>query len=345
MNLEGKLRLLCEAVGVSGDEGAACRRAAEMLREYTDDVRVDGNLSVLANVYDAGEDKPKLLLDAHIDEIGMIVTHIEDGGFVKVSGLGTDARLMLAQEVVLHGEKDIPGVILAKAPHLTKPEERKKVPETKELWIDTGYQKEELEKILMPGDRVTMKGGFTKLQGDFVSSKALDDRSCVACILAALEELKGEELPVSLTVAFSSQEEVGCRGAVTAAYQANADMAIALDVGFGMSPGVEKRDCGELGKGPQIGFAPALDRHISKKLVELAKAENIPFQYDVMGSGTGTNADGISVSRGGVRTGLISLPLRYMHMPIEVVRLCDIEAVGRLLAAFIRQADQVGRDF
>ena len=108
MNLEGKLRLLCEAVGVSGDEGAACRRAAEMLREYTDDVRVDGNLSVLANVYDAGEDKPKLLLDAHIDEIGMIVTHIEDGGFVKVSGLGTDARLMLAQEVVLHGERISP---------------------------------------------------------------------------------------------------------------------------------------------------------------------------------------------------------------------------------------------
>jgi len=335
MNLCEKLQLLCEATGVSGDEGAACRVAERLLKEYTGDVRVDRNQNVIANVYDAGPDKPRLLLDAHIDEIGLLVTHIEEGGFVHVEGIGVDRRLLLAQEVILHGEREIPGVILAKAPHLTTSEEREQVPEVKDLLIDTGYEKEELEKILAPGDRVTLKSRFTRLQGDHVSSKALDDRGCVACILAALEELKGKELPVSLTVLFSSQEEVGCRGAMTGAYAIDADMAIAVDVSFAMTPDADKNRCGQLGEGPMVGISPILDRGIWQRLIRLAQEQDIPFQREVMSGSTGTNADCIATSRGGVRTGLVSLPQRYMHTPIEVVRLCDIEAVGRLLAAFV----------
>ena len=152
---------------------------------------------------------------------------------------------------------------------------------------------------------------------------------------SALEELKGRELPVSLAVAFTSQEEVGGVGAVNSAYTLHPAMAIAVDVSFALTPDADPLKCGKLGEGPMVGISPILDRRIWKKLIALAEAQSIPFQREVMGGGsTGTNADGIALSRGGVRTGLISLPQRYMHTPIEVVRLCDIEAVGKLLAAY-----------
>lgn len=336
MTLEEKLRLLCEATGVSGDEAAACEAAAELLREYTDKVTITPDNSVHAIVYEAGEDKPTLLFDAHIDEIGMVVTHIDDDGFVRVGSVGgMDRRLLLAQEVVLHGTEKLPGVVLTRAPHLQSPEEHDKVPEVKDIIIDTGIPGDELKEILSLGDRATLKSRFTRLQGDHISSKALDDRGCCACILSALEELKGKELPVNLAVCFTSQEETGGVGAANSAYTLHPDMAIAVDVSFAMTPDADKLKCGELGKGAMIGIAPSLDRKIWKKLQNLAKEQEIPSQNEVMGGGhTGTNADSILTERGGIRTGLISLPLRYMHTPIEVARLCDIEAVGKLLAAY-----------
>ncbi|MDD6033961.1 MAG: GNAT family N-acetyltransferase [Oscillospiraceae bacterium] len=336
MTLEEKLRLLCEATGVAGEEGAAAETAASLLRAYTSDITITPDHSVIAKIYDAGEGKPLLMLDAHIDEIGMTVTHIDEDGFVRVASTGgIDRRLVLAQEVILHGEREIPGVVLTRAPHLQSADERTKVPEIKDIILDTGIPGEELQQILSLGDRVTIKSRFTRLQGDHISSKALDDRGCIACILCALEELKGRELPVSLAVAFTSQEEVGGVGAVNSAYTLHPDMAIAVDVSFALTPDADPLKCGKLGEGPMVGISPILDRRIWKKLIALAEAQSIPFQREVMGGGhTGTNADGIALSRGGVRTGLISLPQRYMHTPIEVVRLCDIEAVGKLLAAY-----------
>lgn len=335
MTLEEKLRLLCEATGVSGDEGAAAKVAADLLREYTDNVTITPDNSVTALVYDAGEDKPLLMLDAHIDEIGMIVTHIDDDGFVRVGSVGgMDRRLLLAQEVVLHGTEEIPGVVLTRAPHLQSPEEHDKVPEVKDIIIDTGIPGDELKEILCLGDRATLKSRFVRLQGDHVSSKAMDDRSCAVCIFAALDELKGKELPVNLAVSFTSQEEITGTGATNTAYTLHPDVAIAVDVTNAMTPDSDKLKCSELGKGAAIGIAPALDRKIWKKLIALAKENDIPYQHEVMGGHTATNADLIVTVRGGVRTGLISLPLRYMHTPIEVARLCDIEAIGKLLAAY-----------
>jgi len=335
MTLEEKLRLLCEATGVTGDEGAASEVAADLLREYTDKVTITPDNSVHAIVYEAGEDKPTLLFDAHIDEIGMIVTHIDDDGFVRVGSVGgMDRRLLLAQEVVLHGTEEIPGVVLTRAPHLQSPEEHDKVPEVKDIIIDTGIPGDELKEILCLGDRATLKSRFVRLQGDHVSSKAMDDRSCAVCIFAALDELKGKELPVNLAVSFTSQEEITGTGATNTAYTLHPDVAIAVDVTNAMTPDSDKLKCSELGKGAAIGIAPALDRKIWKKLIALAKEHDIPYQHEVMGGHTATNADLIVTVRGGVRTGLISLPLRYMHTPIEVARLCDIEAIGKLLAAY-----------
>ena len=337
MNLYEQLSLLCGAAGVSGEEGDACEAAARLLRDYTDQITITPGHSVIAKVYDAGPDKPHVMLDAHIDEIGMVVTHIEDSGLIQVASVGgVDRRLLPAQEVTVHGKKPLSGVILVKSPHLLTEEERTKVPEMDEVVIDTGYTKEELEELVTPGDRITFRGKLTRLQGGHVTSRALDDRACMACILQALELTKGKALPCSLSVVFSAQEEVGGVGAITSTYDVHPDLAIAVDVSFALTPDADPRRCGKLGEGPMIGISPILDREIWTRLQALAKAENIPSQNEVMGGGhTGTNADGITLSRGGVRTGLISLPLRYMHTPAEVVRLSDMEAIGRLLAAWL----------
>ncbi|MEG2597483.1 MAG: M42 family peptidase, partial [Oscillospiraceae bacterium] len=273
----------------------------------------------------------------HIDEIGMIVTYITDEGFLKVAPCGgMDMRLLLAQEVVIHGNRPISGIVCTKPPHLTSEEETKKVPQIDEISIDTGYKKAELESLVSLGDRVTLKSNFTEMLNGKIISKSLDDRACMVCILYALEQLKGKALDCSLTVVFSAQEETGGAGAAISSYKVNPDVAIAVDVSFAHTADADEKKCGKMGKGPMIGMAPMLNRLLSNELLILAKERNIPYQIEVItGRTTGTNADEISISRGGVKTGVLSLPLKYMHMPIEMIALSDVENVGRLLAEYL----------
>ncbi len=330
------LRRLCEADGVSGEENAASEAAAELLRAYTDDVAVDAFGSVAANLHDAGEGAPRLLLDAHIDQIGMIVTHITEEGFVRVAPCGgVDRRLLLAQEVVIHGSRPVPGIVGTKPPHLTSGDEAKKVVDIEEIAIDTGYSREELLKWVAPGDRVTYVSAFTQLENGRVTSRSLDDRAGVAAILHALELLKDKPLGCSLTVVFSSQEETGGLGAATTAFRVKPDAAIAVDVSFALTADADEVKCGKMGSGPMIGVSPILNRGMFDELVSLSKGQRIPWQVEVMGGRTSTNADQISVAAGGVRTALLSIPLKYMHTPVEVVQLSDVEAVGNLIAQYI----------
>lgn len=337
MNLKEKLRKLCESYGVSGEEGETAQIAAEMLREYTDDVVIDDCHNVIANIYDAGENVPRVMLDAHLDEIGMVVTYITDEGFLKVAPCGgVDMRLLLAQEVVIHGRKKLTGIVGSKPPHLTGEEERKQVPKMDDISIDTGYSKEDLEKLVSLGDRVTLKGEFTELRNGRVSSKSLDDRACVGAILYALELLKGQKLGCSLTVVFSSQEEVGGTGAAVAAYKVNPDAAIVVDVSFAHTADADEKKCGKMGKGPMIGMAPSLNRGMADEMIALSKEKGYPYQIEVIqGRTTGTNADEVTITRGGVRTEVVSVPLRYMHTPIEVVEMADVEATGKLIADYL----------
>lgn len=337
MELKEKLKRLCESYGVSGEERETAQIAAEMLREYTNDVVIDDCHNVIANVYDAGEKAPRVMLDAHLDEIGMIVTYITDGGFLKVAPCGgLDKRLLLAQEVVIHGKEKIAGIIGTKPPHLTAEDERKKVPKIDDISIDTGYSKEELQKIVSLGDRVTIKGEFTELKNGRVSSKSLDDRACIASILHALELLKGQKLDCSLTAVFSSQEEVGGTGAAVATYNVNPDAAIVVDVSFAHTADADEKKCGKMGKGPMIGIAPSLNRAMADEMIALSKEKEYPYQIEVIqGRTTGTNADEVTITRGGVRTCVVSVPLRYMHTPVEVVEMADVEAVGRLIADYL----------
>jgi endoglucanase len=190
-------------------------------------------------------------------------------------------------------------------------------------------------KIVSPGDRITFNGGFSKLLGNRVASPSVDDRAGVAAILRCLEMLEGKELNCRLSVMFSVQEETGGSGAQTAAFSAQADEAIAVDVSFASAPDVSSEKYASLGGGAMIGYAPSLDYAMSKKLKDIAERENIPYQCEVMGGKTGTDCDEIQVAGKGVKTSLISVPLRNMHTAIEVCDLADIESTARLMAEYI----------
>jgi endoglucanase len=220
--------------------------------------------------------------------------------------------------------------------------EKKKNPKVDEVSIDIGYSKEEAEKRVFPGDRVTLLAPARELLNGITSGRALDDRAGCVSLVKALEYLEGRQLNCGLSVLFSTLEEVGGMGAKTAAYRAAPTHAIAVDVSFAHTPDAAKEKCGILGKGPMVGFAPILSREMSRELVNLAEKNRIPFQREVMGGRTGTNADDIAIARAGVLTGLVSIPQKYMHTPIEAVAVEDVENTGKLLAAYILSLSERG---
>jgi endoglucanase len=285
---------------------------------------------------DKDNGKPTVMLEAHIDEIGFIVTYIDDDGFLKVGRCGgTDRRLYAAQTVTIHTENgDIKGVICTLPPHVQS--DSSEAMKTEDIAIDIGCEnREEAEKLVSQGDRITIDNKLAKLLGTRVTAKAIDDRAGVAAVLCALELLKGKETAYNIEVLFASQEEVGERGAQIGAFNSSADIALVTDVSFAYTPDAKKHECGEMGKGAMIGVSPSLDKNIANELKALAKDRNIPYQLEIMGGSTGTDADSVCVSHGGIRTGLISIPEKYMHTPVEVVDTEDIMAVGRLMAAFV----------
>ncbi|MGN1329687.1 MAG: M42 family metallopeptidase [Eubacterium sp.] len=325
------LKELTSAVGVSGAEENVVSLLKDKLSAYGK-VTVDA----MNNVYCTFGEGYHFLLDAHLDEIGLIVTEITDDGFLKVAKCGgIDNRMLPGYEVSVWGKEEIKGIISTLPPHLQNSDDEKKAPDIKDISIDTGLSSEELKKLVSLGDRVTFKRNFTKLLNNRISATCLDDRSGVASILLCLDRLI--ELPCKITVMFSSQEELGTRGAKIGPYAKKVDEAISVDVSFAYSNGCDKSDCKELGMGAMIGFSPILDKDMSRRLVKVAKERNIPYQCEIMSGRTGTNADVISISEKGIKTGLISIPERYMHQPVEVVDISDIESVSDLMCAYIAE--------
>ena len=205
----------------------------------------------------------------------------------------------------------------------------------KEMAVDIGYSKNEAEALVRIGDRITLRNSQSELIGNNIVSGAFDDRSAIASILYALDLIKGKTDNLKISVMFSSQEETGGSGAKTGAFSLMPDYSLVVDVGFGDDPYTDKKDTINLSEGPSIGIAPILDSEMIWELVELAEKECIPYQHDVMGRTTGTNADSITVTGNGVRTALLSIPLRYMHTANEIINLSDIEYTGKLIAAYL----------
>ena len=283
-----------------------------------------------------GKGGPKVMFAAHMDEIGMMVSTVEDGGFVKFSPIGgIDKRNILAQEVTIHGREKVFGVIGIKPPHLTSPDDRKKAVQMHDISIDTGYSKEALEKLVKPGDIITFAGENIELKGKKLSGRALDNIVSVAAMYEALRNLQHYNHSADVYFVATAQEEVGCKGAKTAVYTIEPDIGIAIDVTFGRTPGLNESDSSELGKGPAISTGPGHTRKLFESLKKVAGKNKIPHQIDVAMSGGGTDAFTIQINKGGVYTGLISIPLKYMHSTVETVNIGDIEMAGKLISDYI----------
>lgn len=337
MNLKETVIALSEAAGASGNEENAALTALEMLKEYCPDAEIK-NGNVVGTLGNFIEGLPSLLIDAHLDQIGFIVTYITDDGFVKVGNLGgIDRRLLPAQQVVIHGKQDIKGIICSVPPHLSDGENG--VLAIDDVAIDTGMTKSELEKIVSYGDSITFDVKCRELLGGRITGGALDDRCGIASVLYALELLKDCKTKYNITVLFSAQEELGERGAKIGAYEINPDVALAVDVSFAYAVGETESKCGYLAKGPMIGISPSLSREISEKLISAAEKNNIPYQLEVMNGLTSTNADRFSVNREGAKACTVSIPLRYMHTPVEVIDIEDVRLTGQLIAEFAKEAE------
>lgn len=334
MDLKKIILELSAVNGVSGEEENACDYALDILKNYTDDAYIK-NGNVVGNFGERSENKPHILLDAHIDQVGLIVTHIYDSGFLGISNIGgIDRRLLPAQQVCIHGKEKLCGVITSIPPHLSADED--KVPKIDEFFVDTGLSKEKLSELVSLGDKISFVSPPTELLNGCITGTALDDRSGVASIIYALELLKNQQYNCSFTVLFSAQEELGERGACIGAFDINPDIALAVDVSFGKTLGDKDYESGELHKGPMIGVSPCLSKEVSAALEALSKKENIPYQIEVMNGLTSTNADRFSVNREGCKACTVSIPLKYMHTPAEIIAVDDVENTGKLIAAYIR---------
>ncbi len=324
------LLTLCSVQGTSGNETAAAEKAAELLGRY-----MPCHIDNLGNVTGSKGEGFSILLDAHIDQIGLVATGVDEDGFVRIARVGgADCRVLTAQPVIIHGKEDVFGVIPSVPPHLRKDDDDGKVKNFDEITIDIGMNKADADKIISPGDRITFASPFNSLMNNRVAGACIDDRAGVAAILRCLQLLERKKT-CRIDVMFSAQEETGGSGAVVGAFNSQADEAIACDVSFACAPGLSSDKYVSLGSGTMVGYAPSLDYKISRCLTALAEEKEIPHTAEVMGGRTGTNSDDIQVSGKGIKTALLSIPIRNMHTCAEVADLSDIENTARLMAEYI----------
>lgn len=330
------LQRLCCASGVGGQREIA-DVAVEYLRAYTNDITIDHSGNVIATLHAASEPAPTVVLEAHMDEIGFIVTAVDDRGFIAVSPCGgVDCRVIESARVVVWGEQPYHGVVCTVPPHLQKDAVSKAV-EADAVWIDIGLCADVAKATVPVGSRVSFAPNFRRLNDTVVTSKALDNRAGMAAVFYALSLLKDKPPVCTVKVVFAVSEELGCRGAAPAAFATAGDAVVVTDVSFAYTPDTKKEQCGVMGKGAMLGISPTLSDACTRLVRDVAQRHNIMLQTEVMGGKTGTDADVISVVRDGIPTTLLSIPLRYMHTPVEMVDTRDICAVGACMAAFIEE--------
>ncbi len=336
MNYPDTLGRLCAISAPSGFETPAVAAAAELLRPLVDQVSITRMDSVVGVRRCGKPNARRLMLDAHLDEIGFIITSHEEG-FLRFAPLGgVDPRMLPDREVRILTDPPTLGVIACLPPHVQSEDDMDKSQPIRELCIDVGLSQEEAKRRIPVGTPATFLEGCAPLGEELLCGKALDDRACFSVLLGTLELLQEEELGVDLYVLGSTQEETHCTGAITAAYEIAPELCVAVDVTHGDSPDAPKGETFKLGGGPVIGVGPNCVPSLSERFKRLAREGEIPFQIEVMPGHSGTNAWPVQISREGVATAVLSVPLRYMHTPVETVHRRDLENTARLLAAFVR---------
>jgi putative aminopeptidase FrvX len=330
------LHSLLSSAAPSGHEGPA----AAVWREQASfaSLSTDGLGSSIARI---GDGAPLLAVVGHIDEIGLTITHIDEKGFLYFAPIGGwDAQVLVAQRVEVRGRNGVvPGVVGRKPIHLLEPDARKKAAELKGLHIDVGAAgREEASELVRIGDPVVIAAEPAPLAGSRLASRAMDNRLGAYVALEALRRVHERgKMSGSFAAIAAVQEEIGLYGARTAAFEVRPDLAVAIDVTHATdAPGVDEKEQGSqpLGSGPSIGRGSTLSPKVFELLVEAAEEAGIDHTIAASGRGTSTDADAIQISRSGVPTGLVSIPLRYMHSPVELVDLDDVEATVELIAAF-----------
>ena len=340
------LRRLLDAPGPSGFETPAARIWREEAGTVAHDVTTDVTGNTVARLNPGGG--PRVMLAGHVDEIGLQITYVDEDGFAYVEQIGGwDPQVLVGQRVRIlgrHGE--VPGVIGKKPIHLLKPDDRSKASKVEELWVDLGAEDRDAVTALgvRPGDPMVLDAGLVPLAGDRIASRAIDNRVGAYVVLEALRLLADDTPAAEPMAVATTQEEIGFSGggARSSAFHLEPKVALVVDVTFSTDvPGVSKKELGDhrIGGGPVLTRGSAAHPMVVERLEALAEAENIPFTVQAQPRSTRTDADSIFLTRGGVPTGLVSVPNRYMHSPNEVVSVEDLHRTARLLAAFVRSLE------
>ncbi|MFC1682747.1 M42 family metallopeptidase [Candidatus Zixiibacteriota bacterium] len=333
------LKGLLEQPSPSGFEQPVQKVWRRQMKRYADEVYTDVHGNAIAVLNPSG--KPRVMLAGHCDEVGFMVNFINDEGFIYFAAIGgVDAGLVSARRVKIFTEKGvINGVVGRKAIHMMDQEERKKVPEMHKLWIDIGVKdKKEAEKLVSIGDPIIFNVGFEMLRNDLAVSRGFDDRIGSFAVAETLRLLAGKKPKASVYAVSTVQEELGMRGARTSAFGIDPDVGIAVDVGNASDfPGADKQKAGEmkLGMGPVIVKGANINPVVGKGLLAAARKSKIPFQTLGAPRATGTDANAMQLNRAGVAAGLVSVPNRYMHTPVEMISLNDLDNTSKLIATYI----------
>lgn len=340
MELQQFLQSLSQADGVSGFEENVADLIFQTFSPLVDSASRDqlGNLIFLKK--GRKEDGPRVLLCAHMDEIGLMVTKIEQSGYLRFTTLGGfDTRVLPGQEVIFYGQQPIHGIIGVKPPFLRNEEEKGRSLKLDDLFIDTGLSKEEVSSFIKAGSVAALKRNCFHLRHERYAGKAFDDRAGVVLLWQTLNELNRIYHDAHVYVVATVQEEVGIRGAMVSAYGIAPDIGVAVDVCHGDFPGAAEHEVSSMGEGIVVTSGPNIHPYLEKKLTGIAEEHNIPYQKDLSPGPTGTDAHAIQVSLEGIPTALLSIPLRYMHTSVEIVDLRDIKLGGKLMAFFVSALD------
>jgi tetrahedral aminopeptidase len=335
---------ILETPSPSGYEQPVQEIVRQYVADFADEVRTDLHGNVIAT---CNADAPlRVMYAGHADQIGLIVSHINENGYIYTNTIGGwDPQQLIGQRMTIHtADGPIPAIIARKAIHLLDEEERKKVVKTKELWLDIGVKdRDEAVKAVAIGDPVTLELGYQEMRNNFANSPGMDDKTGLWVAIEALRRAKKRGgLQVALYGVATVQEEIGLRGAVTSAYGIHPHVGIAIDVTHATDcPTIDKTQEGDikLGGGPVIERGPNMNPKVVERLRQAAESANIPVQWAACGRGTGTDANAIQLARGGVAAGLVSLPNRYMHSAVEMISLDDIDQAADLLAEFALSID------
>jgi putative aminopeptidase FrvX len=335
------LEQLLDAPSPSGYEQPAQRVFREYVAPYCDEVTTDVMGNVFARVAGKGRDLPKVMVVGHTDEIGLQIKYIDDHGFLYFAAVGgVDAHLTPGKRVNIHTTAGpLVGVIGKKPIHLMDAKDRETVVKLEAQYIDIGARdKKEAQKLVRVGDAVTFESSFTRLHGDRVASRGFDDKAGCFVVAEVLRLVKasGKKLNVDLYGVSSVQEEIGLRGGTTSCYTVNPDVGICVEVDFATDqPDVEKKHNGEvaLGKGPILTRGANINPNLFELLSAAAEKEKIAVQHTANPRATGTDANVMQISRNGVATALVKIPLRYMHTPVETISLGDLEDAAKLIVA------------